>query len=143
MKHDDGTFGVIDFKTSSVSKSANTYARQLHAYAQAIENPSEDSELVQGKVTNLGLVVYSPSQFHTPLRPDGGFAAALTGDFSYVEIPRNDAAFIAFISEVLDVLGLPEAPKPPPPRRGWGGGSFSSCPYCQFLHDATKKGLVP
>lgn len=145
MKHEDGTYGVIDFKTSSVSKTAGTYARQLHAYAQAIENPSENSELKQGEVTNLGLVVYSPSQFHTPLRPDGGFAGALTGDFSYVEVERDDAAFMLFVREVLDVLALPDAPEPPPPRRnaGWSSGKFSSCPYCQYLHDASSKGFLP
>ncbi len=144
VRHEDGTFGVIDFKTSSVSKTANTYARQLHAYTYAIENPSEQSELVHGKVTNMGLVVFSPSQFHTPLRPDGGFAGALTGNFSYVHVERDDEAFEAFIGDILDVLELPEAPPPPKPKRnGWSTGSFSSCPYCQFLHDARSNGLLP
>ncbi len=143
VKHEDGTFGVIDFKTSSVSKTSQIYSRQLHAYAMAIENPSENSELIQGKVTDMGLVVYSPSQFNTPQCPGGNFSAALTGDLSYVHVPRDDAAFLRFIGEIVDVLSLPEPPRPPPKKNGSWTGSFTSCPYCQFLHAAGHLDFIP
>lgn len=39
VSFDDGTYGVIDFKTSNPSKdSALLYSRQLHAYAYALEH---------------------------------------------------------------------------------------------------------
>lgn len=143
VRFDDGTFGVIDFKTSQAAKSSSTYSRQLHAYALAIENPSTQSELLQGTVSDMGLVVYTPKDFHTPATENGDIAAALTGDLTYVQVPRDDKAFEGFLSEILDVLILPEAPPPPPPppKRKWGA-SFSSCPYCQFLHDAKMRGLI-
>lgn len=134
---------MIDFKTSSVSKSSKIYSRQLHAYAVAIENPSDKSELVQGKVSNMGLVVYSPSQFNTPQLPGGRFSAALTGDLSYVHIPRNDDEFMQFLGKIADVLALPEAPNPPPKNKSSWTGTFTSCPYCQFLHDAGRLDHIP
>jgi hypothetical protein len=138
VRFDDGTFGVIDFKTSSAEKSSSLYGRQLHAYAAGIESPSSESELIQGVVSDLGLIVYEPSAFST-LSPSG---AAMTGDLTYVNIPRNDSEFEAFLGQVVDVLGQPEAPPPPKPtKRSWSG-SVSSCPYCQFLHDASTKDLI-
>lgn len=142
VRFDDGTFGVVDFKTSQAAKSSSMYARQLHAYAFAVENPSEQSELVQGTVSDMALVVYTPNEFHTPTTANGGIAAALTGKLTYVHVPRDDDAFLKFLGEVLDVLTLQEAPPPPPPSKGRWGGSHSSCPYCQFLHDAKTKNFI-
>lgn len=115
----------------------------MHAYTYAIENPAEGSELIQGNVTDMGLVVYSPSTFHTPLKPDGAFAGALTGALSYVHVPRDDKSFEKFVKSVLDVLELEEAPPPPPPKRNGWGGNLSSCPHCNYLLEAKKKGFIP
>lgn len=142
VRFDDGTFGIIDFKTSQAAKSSATYSRQLHAYAMAVENPSTQSELIKGTVSDMGLVVYTPKDFHTPTSEDGAIAAALTGDLSYVQVVRDDKGFEKFLGDILDVLVLPEAPVAPPPKGKWSG-SFSSCPYCQYLHDAQTKGLIP
>ena len=84
----------------------------------------------------MGLVIYTPNAFHTPLAESGEFRGALTGDLTYVNVPRDDDAFMSFLGEVVDVLSLPEAPPPPPKGRASWSGNFSSCPYCQFLHDA-------
>ena len=41
VSFDDGTYGVIDFKTSNPNgESADLYSRQLHAYAYALEHPA-------------------------------------------------------------------------------------------------------
>lgn len=143
VRFEDGTFGIVDFKTSNVGKSSEIYSRQLHAYARAIEDPASGSELIQGTVSDMSLVVYTPNAFHTPTVDGGGFGAALTGDLTYVNMPRDDAGFDVFLSEVLDVLTLPAAPPSPPPSKARWSGSFSSCPYCQFLHDAKEKGFIP
>lgn len=142
VKFDDETFGVIDFKTSSSQKTASTYARQLHAYMHAIENPSRNSELIAGKVSDMGLVVYTPKDFHTPVNADGRLSAALLGDLTYVPVERDDEEFTRFLGEILDVLTLPEAPPAPKPIRK-RPGVHSSCPYCQFLWYAEQKNMIP
>lgn len=146
VRFDDDTFGIVDFKTSSSVNSGSTYSRQLHAYTLALENPSLNSELEQGTVSDMSLIVYSPKEFHTPTQETGGFTAALTGDLTYLRVPRDDQTFLTFLTKITDVLTRPEAPPPPPPRRKWGsgsGGTFSSCPYCQYLHDAHEHGFIP
>jgi len=107
----------------------------------ALEQPSENSELIQGKVSDMGLVVYTPTDFHTPVMESGDVAAALTGSLEYVHVEENDEGFLKYLGEVLDVLILDKAPAPPPPKGRWSG-SYSSCPYCQFLHDARLKNLI-
>lgn len=97
----------------------------------------------------MGLVVYAPTEFHTPRATSAAAAeshdvtlraAALTGQLEYVHVSRDDDAFMSFLAEVLDVLVLPRAPPPPPPAKR--GGSFSSCPYCQFLYEARQGGFL-
>lgn len=139
VRFDDGTYGIIDFKTSQSAK-ASVYSRQLHAYALALESPSPNSQLMQGTVTGMGLVVFAPQDFHTPLDSRGDVSAALSGRLEYVHVKRNDEAFLKTLQEMVRVLMLPEAPDPPPPGRY--GGDFSSCPYCQYLHDANKGGFL-
>lgn len=139
VRFDDGTYGVIDFKTSSVEGKASMYARQLHAYAAALETPGKGSELVQGKVSDLGLIIYQPCDF-TSLSPTG---AALTGKLEYVNVPRNDADFNQFLGEVMQLLEKDEAPSPPPKGKKAWAKTVTSCPYCQFLHETNQKCLVP
>lgn len=143
VRYDDDTFGIVDFKTSSSINASNKYSRQLHAYARALEYPSDNSELVQGTVSDMGLVVYTPKKFHTPVDKNGHIAAALTGDLTYVPLERNDEEFLHFLSQVLDVLTLDKAPPPPPPKKSqkWRS-SYSSCPYCQYLHMAEKGDFI-
>src|SRR5437764_951732 len=56
VRFDDGTYGVIDFKTSQrKSDHVPLYSRQLHAYATALENPAPGT-LHLAPVTRLGLL---------------------------------------------------------------------------------------
>lgn len=142
VRFDDGTFGIFDFKTSSAEKTAKTYARQLHAYAAALESPSVGSDLARCEISSLGLVVYTPEKFHTPLDTLGGISSVLTGNLSYVDIPYDPSTFLDFVSSVLDVLTSPNPPDPPPAKSS-RSKNFTSCPYCQYLHDAAKHGLIP
>ncbi|KAI0563895.1 Exonuclease phage-type/RecB [Gracilaria domingensis] len=138
VRFDDGSYGVIDFKTSSVAKTSATYSRQLHAYAAALENPSRNSQLEKASVSELGLMVYTPSDFHTPLDKKGKIQAAMTGGMQYIRIDRDNPGFLKFLGEVLDVLDMPEAP---PPQLA-NGRNFSNCSYCNYLHHAHKSGLL-
>ena len=142
MQFDDKSYGVIDFKTSSAAKTGSTYARQLHAYAHAIENPAANSELVGGKVSDMGLVVYTPDQFHTPIDENDNLSAALTGQLTYVPVQRDDDEFLRFLGDIVDVLSLPEAPPPPKPATS-RANVHTTCPYCQYLCYAQQHNMTP
>lgn len=126
VKFDDGTYAVIDFKTSETkAEHVPLYGRQLHSYALALENAAPGN-LALRPISKLGLVVFEPRTFsgtyHTP--------ASLTGGLGWIEAPRNDAAFFEFLAEVLDVL---EQATPP------GGSPF--CEWCQYRDTSRRTGL--
>jgi hypothetical protein len=77
------------------------YGRQLPAYAFAPENPDR-AGLGVDVVTRLGLYLVEPCEF---VRVDRTRHA-------WVEVPLDEEAFIAFVAEVLAVLGSPELPPP-------------------------------
>ena len=126
VRFDDGTYAVIDFKTSEIkSEYVSLYGRQLHAYALALENAVPGNFALK-PITKLGLVVFEPRTFsgahNTP--------ALLSGGLAWIETPRNDAAFLDFLAQVLDVL---EQPIPP-------GGS-PACGWCQYRDTSRRTGL--
>lgn len=126
VKLDDGGYGVIDFKTSQRnSKHIPLYARQLHAYAYALENPAP-GKLCLKPITRLGLLVYEPEEFVT-----GEFnSAALNGGLAWIEINRNDDEFTQFLTRVVSIL---EQPTPP--------GGTPSCAWCQYRDTSKRTGL--
>ncbi len=126
VKFDDGTYGVIDFKTSQrKAEHIALYARQLHAYAHALENPAPGQFSV-GPISKLGLLVYEPTKFSA----DSLESALLSGGLAWLEIPRDDNMFFDFLKEVMSVLKQPQAP----------GGS-PSCRWCQYRDTSRRTGL--
>ena len=110
----DGGHAVIDFKTSEPRpEHVSFYGRQLHAYAYALEHPAPGA-LALGPITRLGLVCVEPDTLD--LAPDGRMA--FLAKATWLEIPRDDAAFAAFVEEALAVLSG-EEPPPGDPRCGW------------------------
>jgi hypothetical protein len=123
---DDGSYAVIDFKSSTRNEEhISLYARQLHAYAYGLENPAAGHGS-RRRVTRMGLLVFEPTLFSQSKSP----AVSLAGGLSWIEIPRDDASFLQFLSEVLDVL---EKPAPP-------GGS-PSCEWCAYRDASRRTGL--
>jgi len=114
---DDGSFGIVDFKTSS-PKTAHVpfYGRQLHSYALAAEHPDEGA-LELSPVTQLGLLCVEPVAM---VGLENG--VAYKGTTTYLEIERDDDAFYAFLSQVLYLLE-----KPTPPDAG------PECRYCAYV----------
>jgi hypothetical protein len=99
---DDGSVGVVDFKTAALNADLlGTYSRQLHAYAFALEQPGSGPPL---QVSALGLLCFLPDAFTT------GHHAALTGQLKWLEIERDDTAFLRFLIEVAGILDEPEPP---------------------------------
>jgi hypothetical protein len=122
----EGGYGVVDFKTTRPTpRHVPFYSRQLHAYAYALEHPAP-GKLALHPVTRLGLLCVEPSAID---RLEDG-QLAYFGEAVWLEIPKNEEAFLAFLQDVMDVL---EKPTPPPPG--------SSCGYCQYRENALKSDL--
>lgn len=116
IRFDDGTFGIVDYKTTVPGEEhVALYSRQLHAYALAVENPAPGSLLLQ-PVSKLGLLCFEPIRM---ARHRGG--VAYVGLPRWVEIARDDEAFLAFLSEVVSIL---ERKGPPLPAPGCGFCSY-------------------
>lgn len=124
---DDGTYGVVDFKTTAVKPTLHqTYARQLRAYAYALETPAPRKFGLAGPISTLGLIAYEPLTFDMPNASSG----TLAGDIRWIPISRNPESFLSFLDEVLAVLDLPEPPPPDP-----------NCSHCQYHSYRHRAGL--
>ena len=111
---EDGTKGIVDFKTT-VPKSDHlaTYGRQLHAYAMALEHPSSGPPV---EISSLGLLCFLPESFEAD-----GTKAGLFGELRWIEVERDDQAFLEFLREVVSVLERAD-----PPEASVG------CPWCAW-----------
>jgi len=118
VSFEDGTYGVIDFKTSDPNReSASLYSHQLHAYAYALEHPSPDA-LALSPITKLGLLYFYPSNINQQDIERLNYEAEIT----WIEIEKDEQRFLKFLDEVLDVLELPVAPEHSP-----------NCQWCSYL----------
>ena len=117
VEFEDGTYGIIDFKTSEASdEQAAFYSRQLSAYAYALENPAAGA-LALSPITRLGLFVVTPDRFEPLPTKEMVFVNRTT----WMDISRDDAAFMALLAEVLLLL---DSPKPPSPSE--------DCELCRY-----------
>lgn len=123
VRFDDGTFAVVDFKTSQPRDAhVPLYGRQLHAYAWALENAAPGN-LALKPVRRLGLLVFEPARFLS--EPAG--PASLSGALTWLEIPRNDKAFEGFLVDVAKLLARPEPP-----------AAAANCEWCNY-RDASRR----
>jgi hypothetical protein len=83
------------------------YARQLHAYALALENPSVATTKFS-PITKLGLVCMHPIGI-VPLNDDD---LAYRVSSRWIEIPRDDKQFSRFLEFAVAVLEMTEPPRP-------------------------------
>jgi PD-(D/E)XK nuclease superfamily len=112
IDRDDGPLGIVDFKTA-VPKLDHvaTYARQLHAYAWALEHSASGPP---ARVSSLGLLCFLPDSYEAQ-----GTRAGALGDIRWIPVQCGDQDFLQFLVEVVSVL---EAVDPPPAR--------SDCRWC-------------
>jgi hypothetical protein len=126
VEFEDGSFGIVDFKTTERrADHIPLYARQLNAYALALEHPSPRAFGIK-PVNRMGLIVFEPDTFLGP----GFGVAALAGSLRWIEIPRDDKAFRQFIEEVLTILEQPEPPL-----------GTADCAYCRYRATTRELGL--
>jgi hypothetical protein len=119
VSFDDGSYGVIDFKTSDPgSESANLYSRQLHAYAYALEHPATNA-LALSPVTKLGLLYFYPDNINQQGIDRLNYGAEIV----WIEVEKDEQGFLKFIDKVLDVLELPHPPECSP-----------NCQWCSYLN---------
>ena len=119
VSFDDGSYGVIDFKTGSPSKeSANHYKRQLQAYAYALEHPALRA-LGLFPISKLGLLYFYPSKVHQSSIKRLSYSA----DITWLEVERNEDDFLQFLDKVLGVLELSEPPQHSP-----------KCQWCCYVN---------
>jgi hypothetical protein len=113
IEFDDGSYAIVDYKTSEAKdEHIAFYARQLTAYAYALENPAPNA-LGLTPVSRLGLFVVTPERFERTHAGEMIFINRTT----WMDVPRDDAAFLAMLGEVLAVL---DAPTPPVPAESCG-----------------------
>lgn len=103
----DGTHGVVDFKTSSPKEANHTrYSNQLHAYATALEH-AEWRHQHSPKVTHLGLLCFDPVELRGPT-PSWIYDI----DVTWIPIPRDDPQFNDTLTQVGNLLAQPKPPEP-------------------------------
>ena len=114
---DDGTYGIIDFKTTEPKDvHVGFYGRQLHSYALAAEHAAKGS-LELGSVSLIGLLSVEPVGM---TGHDGG--VAYLAEPHFIEVPRDDDAFLAFLSGVLFVLEREEPSE-----------ASQRCEFCRYM----------
>lgn len=110
MTFDDGTYGIIDFKTGRPKDESNElYKRQLAAYAFALENP-EKNALHLTPVSKIGLIYFPP----VGTKQNETDKMLYETEIHLYELERNDKEFLKFLGEALDILKSPTLPDADP-----------------------------
>lgn len=126
LQFSDGTFAVVDFKTTRPSPDhVPFYARQLQAYSYALEHAKIDSFSLH-PITRMGLLCVEP--FAMQRTASGNLA--YEGQVTWMECPKDDDSFLAFIDAVLAVLDSPEAPT-----------ANESCSFCTYRENSRTTGF--
>jgi len=125
LQFDDGTYGVVDFKTTEArDEHIPFYARQLQAYAYALEH-SAPTKLHLSPIARMGLLCFEPR--HMDKDEDGRLT--YRGSVIWQECPVDEQGFLALIGDVMDVLELPQAPQ-----------ADEKCGFCKYREQARLTG---
>jgi PD-(D/E)XK nuclease superfamily len=117
LEFEDGSYGIVDYKTSDAKEEhAAFYSRQLSAYAYALEHPALNA-LGLSPISRLGLFVITPERFE----PTSNNEVVFVNRTTWMDVPRDDGAFLALLGEVLAVLDGLTPPK-----------SSEDCEVCNY-----------
>ena len=95
---EDGSYGVIDFKTGNPNKDHDVlYGRQLRAYSYALEN-SADGALGLTPISKLGLLYFPPVR----TKQDKVEQLLYESDIHWVEVEKDDGQFLNFLDELSE-----------------------------------------
>jgi len=125
LQFDDGSYAVVDFKTSEPNpKHVGFYGRQLRAYAYALEHPAL-GKLALAPITRLGLLCVEPIDIDR----DEQRRIRYVGDVTWLEVPLDEPGFLDFLTQVMQVLSLPEPPL-----------AAEKCPFCKYREESRSHG---
>ena len=82
------------------------YSRQLCAYAYALEHPAPRA-LGLSPISRMGLFVVTPDRFE----PAANNEMVFVNRTIWMDVPRDDEAFLALLGEVVALLDAPEPPE--------------------------------
>ena len=118
VEFDDGSLGLIDFKTISPKDAhSERYRWQLHAYVHALEHPAGKQKQSMS-VSELGLICFTHGAMEEIAEGNFAFSANST----WIPIPRQDEEFTEFLHAVAEVASRETlAPSGP------------DCDWCKFL----------
>lgn len=121
MRFDDGTWGLIDYKTTEADqRKARKYARQLHAYAWALERAAE-GEVQLEPITRMGLLCLDPAAVTDYVRGERAVAELRP---VWVEVERDDEKFEQFLGRVVQCIARETPPRP-----------SSGCSCCTYFRE--------
>ncbi len=107
IEFEDGSYGIVDYKTSEAKdEHVVFYSRQLSAYAYALEHPAPNA-LRMSPISRLGLFVVTPHRFE----PTSNNEMVFVNKTTWMDVPRDDKAFLTLLGEVLAVLDAPTPPE--------------------------------
>jgi hypothetical protein len=133
IEFDNGSWAVVDFKTTATrGEHIPLYARQLHAYAYALERPARPPRSMKQEpprlspITKLGLLCFEPTELS---QPDSG-RHAYQGEVRWIEMERDESAFLEFVGEIVDLLeGTIPEPRP-------------DCNWCKYGMQLADRELI-
>ena len=124
IKFKEEGFGIIDFKTTTISSDkAENYRYQLEAYAQIFSSPGSTKTAKTPKlnpITHMGILQFYPEKItnHTDHNCDFKMKT------SYSVLKRNEKGFYDYITNLIDLLEQTKDPE-----------FNTNCNFCNF----TKK----
>jgi len=126
LQFEDQSYAVVDFKTTQPKpEHINFYSRQLHAYTFALENPHPGKFSLK-PVAKMGLLCVEPTRMNRTRQGN----LAYEGQVTWLDCPKDEAAFLAFIDQVLEVLDQQEPPEANP-----------ECGFCNYRSSARETGF--
>ena len=94
LKLDDGSYAVIDFKTTAMSSDkARDYSTQLHAYKYALENNREGKPHLS-PITKLGIIVFEPDIDEKMIKTSES-SQGIIHKTQWFEIPIDEDNFVS------------------------------------------------
>ena len=121
IKFKDGSFGIVDFKTTIISlDKAENYRYQLEAYAQIFSSPGSTKTASTPKlnpITHMGILQFYPEEITNHSDHNCDFKMKTF----YSALKRDVKGFYDYITRLIDLLELSYVPK------------FSDdCNFCNF-----------
>ena len=128
IKFDKGGYGIIDFKTTTISATkAENYRYQLESYAQIFTHPGALKSKVVPKlspITHMGVLQFYPESISSVK----DFMSNCKLQMSYASLRRDVDGFYTHITKLIDILSKKTVP-----------GHDSNCPKCKYIQKIQSK----